>query len=882
MAGILITMGSLSIPEAVKAQSGPAQSASQQYRFSIPSKPLEAALNLFIEQTGWQVSYQADLVQDRRSNPVSGSMSAREALLLLVPRKGMLIRFSGEKAAALVSSTDARTDPDSTVLDTITVIAETIKPGDVVYESPGPVSHITEETINRYRGSSPADIFRGVPGVISGEARNGAGSIDVNIRGMQGMGRVAVTIDGATNSTTVYQGYQGVSNRTFVDPDFLGGVDIKKGADLASSGIAGSVAMRTLDARDIVKPGETIGVRLKIGAGTNSSTPPPGGTAGGYAWPDSQPTSVLVPSEHGLDRPNALKPTNGSTSLIAAVKSKSIDLVAGHAYRKQGNYHAGTNGPTAQPQGTGVIRQYCPQPIINCLFFGVPFVDGTELFYNVGAMNYRAGEEVLNSELETRSWLAKATVRFNEDHAIKIGFNKFQSETGDRLASRIVNNNTQPVQQNQTSGTDVNSTTLQYRWNPDDDLFDVKANSWYTSMALQNQRIFQLLFQSPTAYGLPADFRTGPESKSWGGDITNNSLIETDFGSLDLSYGLSYLGEDTRPDDNTLKLATVAPLNNYNYRDGYRHEISGFSKFSWSPTDWLTAKAGLKYQRSWTRDRGRSGSKTSFDGFSPSVGILFEPIEGLQLYGDYSNVMRMPSIFESVAVFGVNVNSDLTPEKSSNFEIGVNLKNKDLITSTDRSMLKLGYFNWTVTDYISREWYTDPVTSLPGFRMFNIDKAKFAGLELSGLYEVGGFSAELAANYYTNVEFCRTAGACENKSLYGDYSTNHVPPQYTVNLSLAQEFFGGALTIDGRASHIGPRAIGHGDATAGGNQQFVSLIDWEPYTLFDAFIEYEFNENLSARFRAENLTDEFYVDALSLVNQPGPGRTFYFSLTANF
>ena len=119
-------------------------------------------------------------------------------------------------------------------------------------------------------------MFRGTAGVMSGEARNGAGAIDVNIRGMQGMGRVATTIDGAENSVTVYQGYQGVSNRTYVDPDFIAGVDITKGADAASFGNAGSVAMRTVGADDIVKPGEKWGLKVKAGFGTNSSSPTEG------------------------------------------------------------------------------------------------------------------------------------------------------------------------------------------------------------------------------------------------------------------------------------------------------------------------------------------------------------------------------------------------------------------------------------------------------------------------------------------------------------------------------------------------------------------------------------------------------------------------------
>ncbi|MBX8828321.1 hypothetical protein, partial [Ochrobactrum sp. SFR4] len=64
------------------------------------------------------------------------------------------------------------------------------------------------------------------------------------------------------------------------DPDFLGGIDIQKGSDAASSGIAGTVAMRTLEAGDIVKEGNRFGLRVKGGFGTNSSKPEEGNVAG--------------------------------------------------------------------------------------------------------------------------------------------------------------------------------------------------------------------------------------------------------------------------------------------------------------------------------------------------------------------------------------------------------------------------------------------------------------------------------------------------------------------------------------------------------------------------------------------------------------------------
>src|SRR5690606_20309820 len=125
--------------------------------------------------------------------------------------------------------------------------------------------------------------------------------------------------------------------------------------------------------------------------------------------------------------------------------------------------------------------------------------------------------------------------------------------------------------------------------------------------------------------------------------------------------------------------------------------------------------------------------------------------------------------------------------------------------------------------YIAREFHFYPNSS--NVRIFNIDRARFSGLEMSANYELDGFSATLAANYYLNVEFCRTAETCENKSLYADYATNQVPPKYGIDLTLTQKLLDDALTVGGRISYTSSRASGHGDVTGQGMSQFITMIN---------------------------------------------------------
>ena len=96
---------------------------------------------------------------------------------------------------------------------------------DAPFQTPGSSGYISQEQIQRLPPTSVGDIFRNTPGVISAGNRNGQ-SLDLNIRGLQGMNRIATLVDGAQQTSSTYRGYKGHSNRTFVDSEFIGGIDV--------------------------------------------------------------------------------------------------------------------------------------------------------------------------------------------------------------------------------------------------------------------------------------------------------------------------------------------------------------------------------------------------------------------------------------------------------------------------------------------------------------------------------------------------------------------------------------------------------------------------------------------------------------------------------
>lgn len=101
------------------------------------------------------------------------------------------------------------------------------------------------------------------------------GTVSVNIRGMNGLGRVNTMVDGVTQTffgmaPANYHGGANTAAGVPLDPNFLAEVDVTRGNSAGSQGVnalAGSANMRTLGVDDVLMAGRQIGVlsRFKLG-----------------------------------------------------------------------------------------------------------------------------------------------------------------------------------------------------------------------------------------------------------------------------------------------------------------------------------------------------------------------------------------------------------------------------------------------------------------------------------------------------------------------------------------------------------------------------------------------------------------------------------------
>lgn len=477
--------------------------------------------------------------------------------------------------------------------------------------------------VERFKGAVPADIFKGMVGVNSGDARN-SGALDPNVRGIQGQGRVPVTIDGTEQAITVWRGYAGANNRNYIDPMLIGGMTVEKGPALSrgvNSSVGGSVAISTLGINDIVAEDENWGIDIKVEGSNNSIKP---------NMPDiNAPLPNILGSSSNIpylfsfyDNATAVTPrTSGQNSfgadqairLAAGKKWNDFDLLGVYVYRKKGNHFSGKNGAGRYSGG-----EYNKENAAERKDFWDNY---TKHLADV----YQPGSEVPNTSNEMQSILLKGTWRPTDVQALELGLRHTWGKYGEIMPSRVANHlsdldhllNTSPENEmkdyvrQQVVGkfpqwplSDVKTTAvyLNHKWNPENKFIDLETNIWGTKTLLDTHtsggypREFYSSFLHPELKGKWRNTSlTNSDNRRWG-VTTSNKMELTD--QLDLTLGGSYQHEKLNSKD----IWYYDPKEKQGYsfrtipREGWRKEWSMSFNFDWQPTSWLDLSAGMQKQ----------------------------------------------------------------------------------------------------------------------------------------------------------------------------------------------------------------------------------------------------------------------------------------------
>lgn len=823
----------------VRAVAQTANQADSVRSFNIPAQPLPAALNAFGRQSGLQVTMASSAARGVTSGPVNGNLTREQALSRLLGGTGLSYAFTDantvtitDRVAAAHNGTVAA--DGSLTLDTIDVTGRNAAGGftpDTPYETAGSVSHISREQIDRVPPSSAGDVFRSSPGVISAGSRVGT-SINPNIRGLQGMGRVNTTVDGARQTSSSYRGYIGNRDESYIDPDMIGGVDITKGPSEGAGvgGIGGTVNFRTLLPEDIIKNGKTWGVRLKGSLANNTQGVPALGTV-----PDG-------------DRPSFLGGDGWSGSIAAAGKHENVEVLAAYSKRKHGNYFVGTNaadGIVFPPGQSGLPANTILQP----------------------------GAEAPDTSEDMQSLLLKGKAKWGNGQSLELGYLLYDSKHGE--LNELLFAPWYPATQHGLTTTRVDTYTAKYRYDPEDsDLVDVRMNLWYTDLNVD---------RSSDGLNIP-DHRM----RTTGADIGNTSVFDTGIGTLTLNGGAEFVLEHASALQNVSNSESWGP-------SGVRSMYGAYLNGKMDLTPWLTLSAGGRYDGYTSKGEGYQADYPDRDGsrFSPNIGVTVTPLDGIQLFGQYKEGFRPPSLRESHWNYGglLRNNPDLKPELSKNFEVGVNVLKDDVFLGGDAFRFKAAYFNNHYDDYIVRAIVSPEHPSGP-YHFTNLDSATYEGFEISGSYDAGTFFLEGSFTHYLTVEYCPVGGTCRvplpggifsaSGYLQNDYMSNYIPPKYSGSLTAGVRLFDQALTLGARATYGSTRIGTKWEDVKGKPGQVGYQFTWPAYAVFDIFGSYKFNDTTTLNFSVENITDEYYFEPLSSVGIPSPGRTARASLTVQF
>ncbi len=857
--------------------------------YQIPANQLGYVLSSFAAQSGIVLSYDSKLLKGLKSKGITGQYSVQKGFDYLLAGQPFRILQQGStfvlvaKAQAVPEYSDKisvegqRVAPFNQMTTDVVVLPE-IKVNAEQQKAKVNTSHLDREQINRFRGTGNGDVLSDIAGVQVNSLRNEAGAIDIGIRGMQGEGRVPVVIDGSLQSSHTFRGYQGESDRTYIDMDLISQIEVEKGASRAKfsvGGIGGIVKMRTLSANDILLPNQNAGVMLKGNFYNNNKTPHTSDN-------EKEQMSYLL---HNKISSNNFQ--NGAGTLALAYRNEMFDLVAAYSKREVGNYYAGKHG----------IDYYEKRDIVD-----------------VGP-----GQEVVNTSFQSDSGIIKAGVNITDEHRVEVNMRRHVQKAGEVMAfywnrSKVIDPNSPPhgyidgeyvepqyienaysMPQWSLGSAAINALSGSYTYKPkQNNWVDLELGIWHTNAKYRQHNGFGGI--SGSHYGDQywdsfQDYRSGL-------NLENTSKFET----LTLNYGLTY-------DEQRMKPRNL--IDHEIGRNGLRKESSVFLNGDYIFND-FTLSLGSKWHKAKVKDYGdqyrpmtpvahsdvnaKGYASRQYEGKIDWMSQLnYQIVNGIDVYGKLSNSYRSPSLFESTVsgqTFSYDPDLPIKAENSRLIELGFIGERDNLFSPADHLKFNINYFRNQTKDFLTQgvqkkeiENQITPDFILPyttTYTFVNYNQVVLKGLEFDLAYHHPSFFTSLNGTLYQAPKVCPASKEdCNEVGDSWSLISTRLPPRKIFNLTIGKNLLQNKLVLGARAKYHSEKKNPKGWlAGTGVSGRAVTEISSE--TLIDLFANYQWNPNLALSFNIDNLTNRYNFDPGTVIGMPIPGRTIKAGIEIKF
>lgn len=298
-------------------------------------------------------------------------------------------------------------------------------------------------------------------------------------------------------------------------------------------------------------------------------------------------------------------------------------------------------------------------------------------------------------------------------------------------------------------------------------------------------------------------------------------------------------------------------------------------------------------------DSWRAPDTQSGHAWSPVLSATLRPTLYGTVFLRHAQTTRFPSLFElaststnleGVGMLGVSGASK--PERSTNWEIGYAHDLTQFFPDLRMADARLSYFDTEIKDFIERDSH---------LAVIQYDKKKTSGIEFQSRFDSGRFFGSLGATYRRKQELCDKDYAyqfdmyrnrmpeCMTGGFPDTLTATSLQPRYSVNLELGTRLLNEQLELGLRSTYHAKAQNKQMDDLLSKPyfkeiwvQDTMSQLYWHSVVLHDVYSRWRVRKDLDLSLKISNLTDRYYMDPMSKIAAPGPGRTLTVGMRARF